>query len=152
MRPPITIGGFLILEDYQLIMPFTLGKNERMKSRTDIQTLFGSGKSLFVHPVKIIYSLKEHTNPDQPNIKAGFAVSKRYFKRANKRNTTKRLLKEAYRLQRDAILSVPVNKELQIFIIFTHHQLPEFDFIHTKMKTALVKLNKLLVDRNEELL
>lgn len=133
-------------------MPFTLGKNERMKSRTDIQNLFGSGKSLFVHPVKIIYSLKEKTSPDKENIKAGFAVSKRYFKRANKRNTTKRLLKEAYRLNRDAILSVPVNKELQIFIIFTHHQLPEFDFINTKMKAVLIKLNKQLAVKNEELL
>lgn len=73
----------------------SLNKSERLCSKKAFELLFAQGKSVFSYPVKIIY-VREITDMP-PEVKAAFSVSKRYFKRAVKRNRIKRVLREVYR-------------------------------------------------------
>lgn len=76
----------------------TLGKEERIVSRTLIEQLFTGGKShaMSAFPLRMVYMLHEREE-SEPQAKVLVSVSKRYFKRAVKRNRVKRQIREAYR-------------------------------------------------------
>jgi len=78
-------------------------------------------------------------------IQAGVSVSARNFKNATDRNRIKRLVREAYRLQKhtltDAITGA--GKKLLLFFIYTGNELPEYDLIFEKTGTALKRLKKI---------
>ena len=78
-------------------------------------------------------------------LQAGFSVSKRHFKKAVDRNRIKRLMREAYRLQKNEleliIKSRPVN--LVFFIIYTGKDLPDYPLVFEKVKGILLKLQKI---------
>ena len=79
---------------------FRFPKAERLKSRKQIDLLFAGGKAFSVFPVRTIYRF--HT-AEKGSLKAGFTASKKHFKKAVDRNRIKRLLREAYRLQKQEL-------------------------------------------------
>ena len=79
-------------------MRLTFGKQEKLKSRKLIERLFEEGKSVKKYPIRLVYLQTDHTS-DLP-AQVGFSVPKRHFKRAVDRNRIKRLLREAYRIQK----------------------------------------------------
>ncbi len=128
---------------------FTLNKNQRLKSRKAIEALFKQGKSFSVFPFRVVYTLQEaEANIAEP-ILAGFSVSTRYFKRAVKRNRIKRLMREAYRLQKLPLLQkMPANKSLHLFFIYVHSEVPIFDVCFKKMSLTLSKLEAIVDEKN----
>lgn len=82
-------------------MRFTFGKQEKLKSRKLIEKLFTEGSSVKKFPVRLVFLQTEHTS-DFP-VQVGFSVPKRNFKKAVDRNRIKRLLREAYRLQKNSL-------------------------------------------------
>jgi ribonuclease P protein component len=120
---------------------FTLGKNERLKSRKLIEQLFKEGKSFTVSPFKIYYKFDAvHSSTLQFGVGAGT----KNFKKAVDRNRIKRLTREAYRLQ-NSILKQKVtgsNKSLWVFFIYTGKELPDFNLVKEKVAVALKKLSK----------
>lgn len=80
----------------------TLGKTERLKSRKLIKKLFEEGISIKNYPFRLVYIVTE-TSP----IKSSFSVPKRNFKKAVDRNRIKRLIKEAYRLEKKNLFRTP---------------------------------------------
>ena len=133
---------------------YTLGKNERLKSRKTIDVLFTNGKSFSLFPFKVIYaratgSYFEETN-DQPStinhqLKCAFSVSKRHFKKAVNRNHIKRLMREAYRLQKKELQNQlqQSNTGLAVFILYVNKELPEHTFVVSKMNAVLKRLQKI---------
>ena len=91
---------------------YTLGKNERLKSRKLIEQLFKKGISFSIFPLRVVY-LQTGYNADA--IKVGFTVSTKYFKKAVDRNRIKRQMKEAYRLQKkelkDILMLLKINND-----------------------------------------
>ncbi|OYQ34418.1 ribonuclease P protein component [Flavobacterium cyanobacteriorum] len=76
---------------------FTYPKSEKLKSRNTINLLFSEGLSVAKYPLRLVYVRV----PDAPaKLQAGVSVSKKYFKKAADRNYFKRLLREAYRLNK----------------------------------------------------
>ena len=80
---------------------FGLSKKERLKSRTQIEFLFEKGRTITVFPIRMNFLFLEAEKPHQAVI--GVTASKRYFKKAVDRNRIKRLLREAYRLQKKGV-------------------------------------------------
>lgn len=82
-------------------MRMTLGKQERLKSKTLIGKLYEEGNSVKAFPLRMVFLQTEHTSnfPCQVAV----SVSKRNFKLAVDRNRIKRLLRETYRLQKHIV-------------------------------------------------
>lgn len=125
---------------------FTLGKNERVKSRKRIEQLFSEGQRFTVSPYRVFYVLGEFSNS---TLQFGVGVSTRNFKKAVDRNRIKRLTREGWRLQKKELKETleTSNKELSVFLIFTGKELPEYNFVKEKLTVILNKLLK-LVDEN----
>jgi len=122
---------------------FGFGKHEKLKSRKAINALFAEGKSFVVAPVRVKYSfvpLAEGTAP----VQAGVSVSKKSFKRAVARNRIKRLLREAYRLQKRTLLqtAATANRQLVVFFMYTGKSLPTFELIYNAMTACLNQLQQ----------
>ena len=76
----------------------------------------------------------------------GVSVSKKYFKKAVHRNRIKRLIREAYRIQKLPLQQLLKDraKPLQLFIIYTGKELPDYNLIYTKVAEALERLQKII--------
>ncbi|MEO7766443.1 MAG: ribonuclease P protein component [Ferruginibacter sp.] len=136
---------------------YTLGKQERLKSRKAIEQLFKEGKSFAVYPFRILYILKK----DQPGIddkslaankalvQAGFTASSRNFKRAVDRNRIKRLMREAWRLQKHR-LQLPTAQKftLVLFFIYIGKDLPGYNLVYEKTTLVIKRLTKLMRESN----
>jgi len=111
-----------------------------MKSRKKIQALFSTGRALNFSPFRVIYQIKN----DENSLQLGGAVSTRQFKKAVDRNRIKRLIREAYRLQKNELndLLISRNKGLDLFIIYSGKALPEYSFVFEKTGNILQKLSK----------
>lgn len=111
-----------------------------MKSRKKIQALFATGRSLNLSPFRVIYQIRN----DESSLQLGVAVSTRQFKKAVDRNRIKRLIREAYRLQKNELndLLISSKKGLDVFIIYGGKILPEYSFVFEKTRTILQKLSK----------
>lgn len=79
-------------------MSFKYSKKDKLKSKKLIEQLFTEGKAVTAYPLKLIY-LKTNFE-DGLQLKTGVSVSKRLHKTAVSRNNIKRLLREAYRLNK----------------------------------------------------
>ena len=112
----------------------TLGKEERLKSKKLIESLYAEGKSIKNFPLRLVYLQVEHTSnfPAQ----AGFSVPKRNFKSAVSRNRIKRLLKEAYRLQKTVVYS-GVDKSYIFMISYIGKEELAYDVVYSKMNKLL---------------
>ncbi|HKZ66972.1 MAG TPA: ribonuclease P protein component [Chitinophagaceae bacterium] len=128
---------------------FTLGKNERLKSRKQIERLFKNGQRFVSPPFRVFYSFE---NAQQSNIltssvaacflQAGFGASSRIFKKAIDRNRIKRLAREAYRLQKNTLQDKlkEQNRKLNVFFIYTGKELPMYSDVYNSINKALTKL------------
>ena len=126
---------------------FTLGKEERLKSRKLIEQLFREGKSFVLNPFRI-YFVKlrvEKGGSKLENLKFGVGVSNKNFKKAVDRNRIKRLMKEAYRLQKNTVKQKLKNRNtlLNVFFIYTGKELPVYEDVYKKIGLILNKLDKL---------
>jgi len=128
---------------------FTLGKQQRVKSRKLIETLFSKGQRISVYPYRVFYLFHEKKTTEN-NLQFGAGAGTRHFKKAVDRNRIKRLTREAWRLQKNELerkLDLHPNG-MAVFFIYTGKELPAFDFV--KEKTALI-IQKLLVIADESI-
>jgi ribonuclease P protein component len=124
----------------------TFSKKDRLSGRTVIESLFEKGRSFNVFPLRVIW-LPENS---RAVLQAGVAVSSRHFKRAVDRNRIKRIMKEAYRLQKFSLEQHLVNsdKQLSVFFIFIGKEIPAFDQLFMTMEKVIRKLTELTIDKD----
>lgn len=92
----------------------TFKKEERLCSVRLIQSLFHSGSSFVVYPFRVVYRFEKR---DVGTAQVLISVSKRRFKLAVTRNSIKRRLREAYRLEKGAKL-LPFLEERRRYLAF----------------------------------
>ncbi len=131
---------------------FTLGKNERLKSRKLIEQLFSEGKSFSISPFRVYYLINKMLNAQQSmfNVQFGIGVSGKNFKKAVDRNKIKRLTREAYRLQKNELQKAlkSNNQQLNLFFIYIAKELPDFKSVKEKVNVILNKLIKVVNENN----
>ncbi len=78
-------------------------------------------------------------------LQAAVGVSSRNFKKAVDRNRIKRLMREAYRLQKNNLQQelTQNNKRLSVFFLYVGKELPAYDLVFEKIGTAIKRLIKL---------
>jgi ribonuclease P protein component len=122
----------------------TYPKNEKLKSRKVLESLFAKGKSLNIFPIKVFYSIEATDVPTSNEIlvKTGVGASSRNFKKAVDRNKIKRLLREVYRTQKQDLLAKAKNKNIQLslFFLFIGKELPQYADLNVPMEKLLEKL------------
>jgi len=69
-------------------------------------------------------------------------VPARNFRKAVHRNRVKRLVREAWRLEKNALREQLLLRQLSlnVFFIYTGRELPEFSVIRERVQAAIVKL------------
>ncbi len=122
-------------------MNHTYPKKEKLKSRKLIDQLFAQGNSVSDYPIKLIYLNTEL--PEDVKIQAGVAVPKKNFKSAVKRNRIKRLLREAYRLNKHLVFN---NSEATFAFLFLYlgKEMPIYPEIEKAMNGVLARFSKKL--------
>ncbi|WP_026775589.1 ribonuclease P protein component [Polaribacter sp. Hel_I_88] len=124
-------------------MKFTLGKQERLKSRKLIEKLYKEGNSVKAFPLRMMYLKTTHTSDFPAQI--GVSVPKRNFKKAPDRNRLKRLMRETYRLQK-AIVYDNLNEPYVFMISYLGRDKWSYEDLHAKME----KLLKLFVEETKK--
>ena len=128
--------------------PFKLSKWERICSRTQLEKLFtgGKSKSFSVFPLRVVYLLTDQPDGDSQHVvpvKMMVSVSKRHFKRAVKRNRVKRQVREAYRLNKEIVVSSMAdfpNRQLLLGFIWMSDELHDTDTVARSMQVLLKRV------------
>lgn len=126
---------------------YTFKKEERLCSKKLLEQLFSNGSSFLVYPFKINFLLNDAVSV--PQVQVLVIVSKRRFKRAVDRNRIKRLIKEAYRLNKEAELFCHLPQKILLSINYIGKEIPEYDLVQKKLLKVFVKLVSTLSVVNE---
>lgn len=100
-----------------------LSSQERIKSKKEFEELYSSGK-IFIssdQKIKAVYLVKKNA---KDSVKIAAVVSKKLGK-AVWRNRVKRLIKEAYRLNKQELISISINTGKSISLIFSAYAISE---------------------------
>ena len=130
---------------------FALGKNEKLKSRKQIEALFAEGKTFMCFPLRISFQFAPTEEGEKSGLQIGVSASKRNFKHAVDRNRIKRLLREAYRLQKKEMVTFLRANNLKgnVFFIYVDKSLPTYTAVFEAMTKCLKLLQKKAEKRNE---
>lgn len=135
--------NLLFLAYFYRLMSFTYPRKEKLKSKRLIAAIFAEGKSISQYPIKLIY-LK--VDQQDAFIQAGVTVPKKKFKSAVKRNHLKRLLREAYRLNKGLVFNNTDDKFAFLFLYLGTETLP-FKVVQHKMTLLLKKFNATIQEK-----
>lgn len=130
------------------VRPFKLSKWERICGRTLLEKLFtgGKSKSFSVFPLRVVYLLTDQPDGDlqhETPVKMMVSVSKRHFKRAVKRNRVKRQVREAYRQNKEIVVSSMAdfpNRQLLLGFIWMSDELHDTDTVERSMQVLLKRV------------
>ena len=115
-------------------MKHTLGKAERLKSKTLFGKLYKEGDSVKKFPLRMVFLKTEHGS--KYPVQAGFSVPKRNFKKAVSRNRIKRLLRETYRKRKELVYDA-VDTPYVFMISYIGKDEPSYSEVELKMEKLL---------------
>ena len=119
---------------------YTFPKEEHLCRKKLIDELFGKqGSSFGVYPLRIVWVASPAPTAAAPQVL--ISVSKRTFKRAVDRNRLKRLIREAYRLNKYRLLEQPSGHQVALLgIIFTGKEKSPLALVEKRLISALNRL------------
>jgi len=117
-------------------MKHTYSRTEKLKSKILIEKLFVEGKSVKAFPLRLIFLETEFQEPIIA--KCGVSVGKRNFKNAVDRNRVKRLIREAYRLNKNTYFN-NITTQYALMNLYIGNEKPTFEQTDKSMKKLLEK-------------
>ncbi|MDY6257524.1 MAG: ribonuclease P protein component [Bacteroidaceae bacterium] len=129
-----------------------LTKTERLTSQLVIDKLFAGGNaSMAAFPLRIVYMQMEKQEGSQqldgvqqPPVSILVSVPKKRFRHAVDRNRMKRLIREAYRLNKHILWNALQEKNFRLAIAFVciTDTLPTFRSVNKSMRKALIRIGE----------
>lgn len=127
-------------------MQYTLGKEEKLKSKKLIEQLFAEGNYVKSFPLRLIYLPINH-GAEFP-LKVGFSVPKRNVKLAVNRNRIKRLMREVYRKNKYSFAENLNEPYIFMFIYMAKEEINYVDLELSLKKIALKFQTKINEDED----
>ena len=127
-----------ILDSLEQKQTYTFGKEEKLKSRKQIEQLFREGKSISMYPLRLLWIPQNN----ERFLQCGVSVSSRHFKHAVDRNKIKRRMREAYRLNKHLLEQTLLEKnmKLSLFWIYSAKTILPFTEIESACISGIQKL------------
>jgi ribonuclease P protein component len=124
---------------------YTFRKKERISKQKEIDVLFEKGTSFTAYPLRVVYVEQQPVSGAEAAVL--ISVPKKRFKRAVRRNRVKRLIREAYRLNKHGLLQHLREKEkgLLIGFLFVGDELPDWKTIEGAVVKALTAFAQNLI-------
>ena len=118
----------------------SLHKGERLKSAALMDLTFKQGVKIKAYPVLVRATVAPLTQ--EVPFQAAFTVGKKRFRRAVDRNRIKRLLREAWRVEKTALAKnwEPGAPQWAVVFIFVGQEVPSFDDCRRWVRHAASKL------------
>ena len=133
---------------YSMGQRFTFTKQEKLTGETVVTELFLNGASFIAYPVRVVWTVSK--TEDSPSLQVLMSVPKKKLKHAVDRNRVKRLLREAYRLQKNELTTLVVEHGLQVRMALVWIPTEVLDYVKVERKVldALSKMQRLLTSEN----
>ncbi len=121
---------------------YTLTKKERLHLKRDVDALFASGHAFIAYPLRVVVHTTPLTEGEAPTCAILAVAAKKYFRRANKRNRVKRLIRESYRLRKHHFLALAEAQEvhLHLGLLSVAKELPTQADVDRGMEKALSRI------------
>jgi ribonuclease P protein component len=114
----------------------SFGKHEKLKSEKVIKSLFAKKHSLFSYPIKLVFA---PISEEDKHTLFTVSVPKKKFKRAVDRNRIKRLIREAYRLNKSMLAD---SRPFAMMAIYVADKELSFQEVEKSIKYLLFRLEK----------
>ena len=119
---------------------YTFSKNEKLKSKKEISRIFNNG--FFFHSDIISFAFVKSLDIEQTKHRIGISVPKKLFKLAVTRNKIKRLIREAYRLNKHTLYKNSTNDDIyNIMFIYKSKTVLSYNSIQAEIVKILKKVN-----------
>lgn len=125
---------------------FTFSKDERVTGTNRVDRLFESGDSFMAYPLRVVYGKREKINSTQLSILV--SVPKKRLRAAVDRNRMKRLIREAYRLNRPLIFTQGriIDAHYDIAFVYVKNEKDSYKNIEKAVRKAL----QIIADKEKE--
>ncbi|MDO5665030.1 MAG: ribonuclease P protein component [Bacteroidia bacterium] len=129
---------------------FTFKKEERVSGKKRIENLFAHGQSFLAYPFRIVFYEYECAVSEPVSIL--ISIPKKRLKRATARNRMKRLVREAYRLNKNLLQSdlLIENHRIDLAFVYVKDELSGYDIVEKSVCKSLREIsNKLKIEREK---
>lgn len=128
---------------------YTFKKEERVTGNKRISTLFACGRSFLVYPFRVVFY--EYEGIASAPVSVLISIPKKRLKRATARNRMKRLVREAYRINKGLLLShlLTENHRVDIAFVYVKDEISGYDKVEKSVCSSLREIADNLKDGRE---